>query len=74
MASVPSPEKWDETALVAPFSMGGNQEWLPYKIGSVDRTKYKLTRGLRKFRWKKPEKFAGGTPAIYIQQRYASLR
>src|SRR5437868_8801977 len=32
------------------------------------------TNGLRKFRWEKPEQFAGGAPAIYLQQRYAGLR
>src|SRR6266850_7627614 len=53
--------------------MGGNQEWLPYKISSV-RSKPNLTNGLRKFRWKKPKQFAGSAPAIYLQQRYAGLR
>src|SRR6478672_12237998 len=54
--------------------MGGNQEWLPYKISSVRLTGYRLTRGLRKFRWEKPEQFSGSTPAIYLQQCYACLR
>ena len=92
--------------------MGGNQEWLPYKIGCSARSdRIRLTRGreagaklksaasdggsynnstgkmlvgppakmavlqrsLRKFRWEKPEQFAGGAPAIYLQQRDAGL-
>ena len=33
-----------------------------------------LQSSLREFRWEKPKQFAGGAPAIYLQQRYAGLR
>src|SRR6266850_3337802 len=62
-------------ALPPAGSTGGNQEWLPYKIGCSARSdRIKLTRGLREFWWKKPKQFAGSAPAIYLQQRYAGLR
>ena len=46
----------------------------PRRVRPVADKMAVLLSGLRKFRWEKPEQFAGGAPVIYLQQRYAGLR